>query len=87
LAFPIAARMLAHAGGVALITVAGARAGLMARMLVSVIATPVVDDLHLPFAALAFSAVVSMIPGFFPFNATAALVELVSIGPSSRRLC
>jgi hypothetical protein len=44
---------------------------------------PVVDRLHLPFAALAFSAVVSMIPGFFLFNAAAGLVELVSIGPSA----
>jgi hypothetical protein len=49
----------------------------------SVIVTPVVDRLHLPFAALAFSAVVSMIPGFFLFNAAAGLVELVSIGPSA----
>jgi hypothetical protein len=52
-------------------------------MLVSVLATPVVDRLHLPFAAVAFSAVVSLMPGFFLFNAATGLVELVSIGPSA----
>jgi uncharacterized membrane protein YjjP (DUF1212 family) len=86
LAFPIAAGMLAHAARWALITVAGGSAAagaLVACTLVSVIVTPVVDRLHLPFAALAFSAVVSMIPGFFLFNAAAGLVELVSIGPSA----
>jgi hypothetical protein len=41
--------------------------------------TPIVDRLHLPFAALAFSAVVSLMPGFFLFNAATGLVELGSI--------
>ena len=45
--------------------------------------TPIVDRLHLPFAALAFSAVVSLMPGFFLFNAATGLVALVSIGPSA----
>ena len=52
-------------------------------MLVSVLVSPIVDRLHLPFAALAFSAVVSLMPGFFLFNAATGLVELVSIGPSA----
>jgi hypothetical protein len=56
---------------------------LVACMLVSILATPVVDRLHLPFAAVAFSAVVSLMPGFFLFNAATGLVELVSIGPSA----
>src|SRR5882672_8517304 len=86
LAFPIAAGMLAHAARWALISVAGGSAptgALVACMLVSVLATPVVDRLHLPFAALAFSAVVSMMPGFFMFHAAGAVIELVSIGPSA----
>ena len=86
LAFPIAAGMLAHAARWALISVAGTNAAtgaLVACMLVSVLVTPIVDRLHLPFAALAFSAVVSLMPGFFLFNAATGVVELVSIGPSA----
>jgi len=86
LAFPIAVGMLAHAARWALISVAGGSAqtgALVACMLVSVLATPVVDRLHLPFAAVAFSAVVSLMPGFFLFNAATGLVELVSVRPSA----
>jgi uncharacterized membrane protein YjjP (DUF1212 family) len=86
LAFPIAAGMLAHAARWALISVAGTNAAtgaLVACMLVSVLVTPIADRQHLPFAALAFSAVVSLMPGFFLFNAATGLVELVSIGPSA----
>jgi uncharacterized membrane protein YjjB (DUF3815 family) len=86
LAFPIAVGILAHAVRWALISVAGGSApagALVACMLVSVLATPVVDRLHLPFAAVAFSAVVSLMPGFFLFNAATGLVELVSVGPSA----
>lgn len=83
LPFPIAAGMLGHAARWALISLAGANVAtgaLVACILVSIIITPVVDRLHLPFAALGFSAVVSMIPGFFLFQTTSALVELVSMG-------
>lgn len=86
LAFPAAIGMVAHAARWALISLAGGSAptgALVACMLVSVIATPVVDRLHLPFAAVAFSAVVSLMPGFFLFNAATGLVELVSIGPNA----
>ena len=86
LAFPIAAGMLAHAARWALISVVGTNAAtgaLVACMLVSVLVTPVADRLHLPFAALAFSAVVSLMPGFFLFNAATGILELVSIGPSA----
>jgi uncharacterized membrane protein YjjB (DUF3815 family) len=86
LAFPIAAGMLAHAARWALISVAGTNAAtgaLAACMLVSILVTPIGDRLHLPFGALAFSAVVSLMPGFFLFNAATGLVELVSIGPSA----
>jgi uncharacterized membrane protein YjjP (DUF1212 family) len=83
---PIAVGMLAHAARWALISVAGGSAAtgaLIACTLVSVLVTPVVDRLHLPFAAVAFSAVVSLMPGFFLFNAATGLVELISIGPGA----
>jgi uncharacterized membrane protein YjjP (DUF1212 family) len=86
LASPIAIGMVAHPARWALISLAGGSAptgALVACMLVSVLTTPVVDRLHLPFAAVAFSAVVSLMPGFFLFNAATGLVELVSIGPTA----
>jgi uncharacterized membrane protein YjjP (DUF1212 family) len=86
LAFPIGAGMLAHAARWALISVAGTNAAagaLVACVLVSVLATPVADRMHLPFAALAYSAVVSLMPGFFLLNAATGLVELISIGPGA----
>jgi uncharacterized membrane protein YjjB (DUF3815 family) len=86
LAFPVMIGMLAHAARWALIFIVGTNAAagaLVACMLVSVLVTPIVDRLHMPFAALAFSAVVSLMPGFFLFNAATGLVELVSIGPSA----
>jgi uncharacterized membrane protein YjjP (DUF1212 family) len=86
LAFPIATGMLAHAARWALISLAGGSAptgALVACMLVSVLTAPVSDRLHLPFAAAAFSAVVSLMPGFFLFNAATRLLVLVSIGPNA----
>jgi uncharacterized membrane protein YjjP (DUF1212 family) len=85
LAFPMMCGMLAHAARWALMF-AGGSAGigaLIASILVSVLATPVAARLHLPFAAVAFSAVVSLLPGFFLFNAATGLVELTSIGPNA----
>ncbi len=84
LGFPIAAGMLAHAARWVLISFAGGSAptgAFVACMLVSVLASPVADRLHLPFAAIAFSSVVSLMPGFFLFNVATGLVELVSAGP------
>jgi len=51
-------------------------------MLVSVLVTPVVDRLHLPFAAPRLLRRCLIDAGaFFLFNAATGLVELVSVGP------
>ncbi len=58
-----------------------ATAAFFACLLAGLIVTPIVDRLRLPFAAVGFSAVVSMMPGIFLFRAASALLELVTIGP------
>ncbi len=86
LPFPIVAGMLAHAARWALISFAGvnvATGALAACILVSAIVAPVADRWHLPIAALALSAVVSMMPGFFLFQAARGVIELVSVGPTA----
>ncbi len=84
LPFPITVGMAAHAARWAMISLAGANPAtgtLVACILVSLVVTPVVDRLRLPFAAFAFSAVVSMMPGVFLFRTASALVRLVALGP------
>jgi uncharacterized membrane protein YjjP (DUF1212 family) len=81
---PMVVGMLAHGARWAVISLAGfhvATAALAASALAGLLLTPVANRLRLPFAALGFSAVVSMMPGFFLFHAAEDLVQLVSIGP------
>jgi len=84
--FAIVVGMLAHSARWVLIVFSGAHvtiATLVASLVVGIIVTPVADRLRLPFAALAFSAVVPMMPGYFLFHATGALVALVSTGSNA----
>jgi uncharacterized membrane protein YjjP (DUF1212 family) len=83
LPIPVLLGMLAHAARWVTITVAGSslEAGaLIACLLVGIIATPVADRLRLPFAAFAFAAVVSLIPGVFLFRMGGGLVDLATFG-------
>jgi uncharacterized membrane protein YjjB (DUF3815 family) len=84
LPLPIAVGMLAHAARWSLVSILSANAAIaafFACLLVGLIVAPLVDRLRLPFAAVGFSAVVSMMPGFYLFRAASTLLELVAIGP------
>ncbi len=84
LPLPIAVGMLGHAARWALITMLGvnaATAAFISCLLVGLIVAPIIDRLRLPFAAAGFTAVVSMMPGFFLFRAASGLIALVAAGP------
>jgi uncharacterized membrane protein YjjB (DUF3815 family) len=83
LPIPILIGMLAHASRWAIISVAGASVetgALVACLVVGTIITPIADRLRLPFAGLAFTSVVSLIPGVFLFRMAGGMVDLVTLG-------
>jgi uncharacterized membrane protein YjjB (DUF3815 family) len=83
LPIPILIGMLAHASRWGVISVAGASVesgAFVACLVVGTIITPIADRLRLPFAALAFASVVSLMPGVFLFRAAGGLVSLIALG-------
>jgi uncharacterized membrane protein YjjP (DUF1212 family) len=85
----IAVGMLAHAVRWALIALAGAHVAvgaLVACLLVGTVMTIVADRLRLPFAALSFSAIVSLMPGLLLFRAASALAGFASLGDGAPAL-
>jgi uncharacterized membrane protein YjjP (DUF1212 family) len=86
LPIPILIGMLAHASRWGIITMlgAGVEAGaLVACLIVGTIVTPIADRLRLPFAALAFASVVSLMPGVFLFRMAGGLVGLLTLGANA----